>query len=112
MAGTSEYVSKLIRIMSDQPFHSFSDVTRAIEELTGELVEASVFGLASDAAPLVSLSGVIRKIESDQTFPAELEEHFGDEAVSFSFGQDDQNELMLWPDRFVAATRIEFPPQI
>lgn len=80
---------------------NYYETIQALETLEGLEVRLGVFGPGSGSAPLVSMVGVLGRIHSP-TAPAALEDHVENRATSFRI-DGRENDLTLWPDRFVSA---------
>lgn len=82
---------------------TFDEVVSALEALAADEhpVSASVWGVGSDAAPLMDEEGVLRRMPESK-LPGELHGHVGEEAVVFLVGDGSQS-FSLWPSRFAGA---------
>jgi hypothetical protein len=82
----------------------FEQTVRAVEAFAGKRVEVLALGPGEDAAPWLSLFGVLRRMEADFPLPAQLDG--SEEGVIFTVG-DNSLSLTLWPGRFIRATVME-----
>jgi hypothetical protein len=82
----------------------FDEAIGIIEGLSGEEVEASVWGKGEEAVPVAFMSGVLRRRTRDDDLDVSK---LGEESVTFVFGVDQTTELVLWRSRFLRATRTE-----
>jgi len=85
----------------------FDESVRAIEELSGELVEVVIRGPEKDATEVAEFSGDLSRMGAVE-FPPEaaetLEQAVGERAVTFIVGD---STLGLWPSRFVSCSPLD-----
>lgn len=82
----------------------------AIEALDGfEVVEATVWGLADESAPLASVNGTLMRVREPQAGSrmAEVIDEMDNDEAAVCFQVGDGGTLEFWPSRFVSAALLE-----
>lgn len=97
---------------NSQPIDSFDDALESLVRFAGVRVDVRIAGTGRRGRTVASLSGALERGGLSEPPGRDIDDKVLVRATTFHVGDQPENYVSLWPDRFVRATSYEWPDAV